>query len=111
MMKIAKIVFGLVFSLLALALTWSCWRFPVYNERQVENTIERNIPTGTSQPQVVKFLNTLKKQDVYYEASSGGAVAYFPETMFSMRGWRCVAVAFTFKNGKMSDYEIKRVSI
>ena len=85
--------------------------FPVYSERGVTNTIESNIPTGTSQVQVVKFLNTLKKQGVYYEVGKGEVAAYFPETMFYMRGWRCVAAFLTFKNGKLSNYEVKRVSI
>src|SRR4028119_2448125 len=107
----AKVGFGVALILIVSTYAWLHLRFPVYSERQVTNTIEQNIPVGTSQVQVVKFLNTLKKQDVYFEAGKSGVGAYFPETMFYMRGWRCVAASFTFKNGKMSSYEVKRVSI
>ena len=106
-----KIGFGAVSVLCVFVYAWLYLRFPIYSERTVTNTIEQNIPVGTSQVQVVKFLNTLKKQDVYFEAGKSGVGAYFPETMFYMRGWRCVAASFTFKHGKMSSYEVKRVSI
>lgn len=111
MKKAAKLSFGLVLSLAIVVSVFLHWRYPVYNEQQVRIAIERNIPIGTSQRQVIQFLDTLKPQDVYYEADDSGAAAYFPETMFYFRGWRCVAAEFNFKNGKLIDYQIRRVSI
>jgi hypothetical protein len=111
--KVGYVKVGFVIALVVFVSTyaWLHMRFPVYNERQVTNTIERNIPIGTSRVQIVKFLNTLKKQDVYYEVSNTEVGAYFPETMLYFRGWRCVAAYFRFKNGKMAGYEVRRVSI
>jgi hypothetical protein len=110
-MKTAKVGFGVVLAVFMLVAAGLYSRFPVYNERKVTNIIERNIPAGTSQTQVIKFLNTLKSNDVVYEKGGGRVAAYFPDTIISMRGWSYVAVYFTFKNGKMSDYKMKRVSI
>ena len=109
----AKVVFVVVLVLFVSVYAWLHLRFPVYNEGQVTNAIQRNIPVGTSQVQVIKFLSTLKKQDVYYEGTntSTDVAVYFPETMLVMRGWRCVLAQLTFKNGKLIGYVVKRVSI
>jgi hypothetical protein len=106
-----KIGIGITLLLFACVYIWLYLCFPVYDERQVKQTIERNIPIGTSQKKVIVFLNTLKTNDVYYEADDFRIAAYFPETIFYMRGWRCIEVTFRFESGKVKSYTMKRVSI
>ena len=110
-MSYAKIGFGIALVLFSSLYAWLHWRLPVYNERQVTYMIERHIPIGTDQEHVTTFLNTLKKYDVYYEIGETTIAVYFPETMFCLRGWQCVEVTFKFKDDKMTNYIVKRVSI
>lgn len=109
----AKVGLGITVVLFTIVDAWFHSRFPVYNKRQVTSAIEHNIPIGTNQVQAIDFLGTLKKQGVYYEGTktSSDVAAYFPETMFYMRGWRCILAQFTFKKGKLASYEVRRVSI
>jgi len=110
MTKQTKLTCGVVLTLVVSVYTWLSLRLPVYDEQMVTSTIERNIPTGTSQVQVAKFLDTLKWKDVVYGTHGKDGVAFFPTTRY-MRGWWYIKVYFTFKNGRMTQYKMQRIKI
>ena len=103
--------YGLAVVLSALALLWLYLRFPIYDEEQVKNLIEHNIPRGASRTRVVQFLNTLEWKDVeHYSKPGKEAVAFFPSTIY-MRGWWHIKVFFTFKDDRLIGYNIKHIKI
>ena len=109
-MKPAKVICGVALALLVFISTWLYLRFPVYTEYKVTQTIQHNIPLGTSQVQVEKFLDALTWKDVEYETRNTEVMARFPSSLV-MRGWWFIEVTFTFKNGKMVTYEMKPIKI